>query len=105
MSTSDFEASSGTRQPAQCVKRADPAAGVSGYGRTHNPELWERPNTKNEAGPKYNVDRVCQPQHAHRDCRITGAAKNSVNHEEHHHGRVASQHDSGEAGAVLNHPL
>src|SRR5258708_40215313 len=104
MWTSNIKAPSGTNETPKGIERADPTAGFSSHARAHNPKLRERPETKEKAWPQYNVDRVCEPQHAHRDRRITSAAEDCVHHEQHYNCRVTCQHDSGEARAVLNNP-
>ena len=51
-------------------------------------------------GPEHDVDDVAEPEHAHRDGRVAGAAEHRVHQEQQHHRGVAAEHHAGEAGPV-----
>jgi hypothetical protein len=67
------------------VAVAAPATPISGKGT----------KTEDEAGTKQDIDCVGEPENAHRDRGVSGAAEDRVDEKEEHDGRVAAQHDPG----------
>ena len=60
------------------------------------PSSGKRADAEDQARPEDDVDRVREPQHAHRDRGIARAAEDGVDEEEQHHGAAAAQHDARE---------
>src|SRR5262245_31711168 len=99
----DFKPAALPYEPAKRVNRTGPATDVRRYGRSGNAELWKRTETEDEAGAKYNVERVRQPQHAHGDRSVARTAKDRIDHKQHHDRRVARQHNPREPNTVFDH--
>src|SRR5450432_827717 len=102
MSSRDIKAPARTNQATERIKRSRAAPNVRSHGRAYQTELWEWPETKDEARTENYVKGVRQPQRAHCDCRITGAAENGIDHEKHQHRDVTGQHDGGKTRPLLN---
>ena len=57
------------------------------------PSAGKGPRPKTRHGPSTMLSGVGQPQHAHRDRGVAGAAEHGVDEEEQHHRGVAAEHD------------
>ena len=90
------------RQPVELVEHAGAAAEVGGDGGAGHAERRERPQPEDEARGEHDVERVGQPQHAHGDRRVAGAAEDGVDEEEQHDRGVAAEHDPRVGAAGLD---
>ena len=54
------------------------AADVGRDRRAGDAELGKRPEAEDEAGAEHDVEHVAEPQHAHRDRGVAGAAEHRV---------------------------
>ena len=93
----------GTDQPAECIERSGAAANVCGDGRTHDAELRKWTKTEYEAWTEHDVNGICQKLNTRRDRGITRAAKDGVDHKQHHDRDVAREHDCGKSPALRHH--
>ena len=84
------------------VKDADPAPDIRRHGRAGDPELRERSPAEDEARPEGDVERVREPQRAHREHGVASTAEDRVDQEDHEHGHVAAEHDAREVRAELD---
>src|SRR6266446_6419348 len=97
----DFKAPAFAKQAAEGIKRARPATNVRRHCGAGNAQLGKWTEAKNETWTKHYVDGIRQPQHTHGYSRITCAAKDGIDHEQHYDGGVASKHDPGKASAMF----
>ena len=93
----------GPQEPADRVERPRAAPDRRGHRRPGDAELRKGPEAEDEAGSEHDVDRVRQPEDAHRDRGVSGSAKDRVDDEEDDDGRLAAQHHARIAGPHLEH--
>src|SRR5262245_8863517 len=104
MTSLDIETSAGTNELGESEQRARASADIRRDRSADDAELWERSKAEDQTRSKCNVDPISEPQRAHRNRRITRAAKDGVDHEEHHDRDVSGQHHSGKCRTVFDHP-
>jgi hypothetical protein len=73
------------------------AANRRGNRGACNAELRKGAQTKDEAGAKGNIDRICQPERPHGDGGISSPTKNRVDQKQESDGHAPAQHDPREA--------
>ena len=83
MLAADDDAAVAARQEVQLHEHADAAAGRRRDRRAGDAESRKRAEPEDEARIEADVDRVGDPQHAHRDRRVAGAAEHGVDQEQH----------------------
>src|SRR2546422_729836 len=103
MTPRDFESSAFTNQATDCVDRSGAPPNVRRHRGAGDAKFRERPKAKNETRPEHDVERVCQPQHAHGNRSITRSAKDRIDHEQHDNGNVAAEHDARKPDAMLDY--
>ena len=78
-------------------------AGAAPYGggdrRAGDSHIGERTGSENEERPEHDVERVREPEDAHRDRGIAGASQGGIDHEQHEHTGAAAEHDARKPGA------
>src|ERR1044071_1861045 len=100
----DLETSAPAHETTQREQRARAATDVRCDRSADDAEFWKWSNTEDQTWTKQDVDRIRQPQCAHRDRRITRAAKDRIDHEQHHDGRIAGKHYARECRTVFDYP-
>src|SRR5688572_8137876 len=103
MLLSDLNSAMSTHQFGNLINHTATASNIGCNSSTSHTQLWKGTQPKNETGAQQNVDRVCEPENAHCNGRITGAAKNRVDQEKKNDGGIAPKHDPGEVRSDLDH--
>ena len=79
----NVDARAGLEQSAEREQRAGSAADRRRDRRAGDAQLRERSEPKDQTRSEHDVDRVRQPEHAHRDRRVARAAEDRVDQEQH----------------------
>ena len=87
----------GLKEPIKRERRTRTPSNSSRDRRADDAQLRKRPHAENQQWSKHDVDRVGEPEDAHRDRRVAGAAKNAVDQKQHHDARVPAEHHPREA--------
>ena len=90
----DVDARARLEQPAEREQRAGAAPDVVATAAPVTPSFGNGPEAEDQQRPEHDVDRVREPQHAHRDRRVARAAEDRVDQEQHHDRDVAAEHDA-----------
>ncbi len=93
MLAQDFDPAVALAQDVDLVQDPDTSPNTGRDCRSRYSQTWKWPQTQNEAWIEAKVDEVGQPQDAHGDRRVTGAAEDGVHQEEHQDDPRAAQHD------------
>ncbi len=100
----DANAAAGPRQVIELVEHAAAAADGRADGGAGDAHLGERADAEDEARAEHDVDRVGEPQHAHRDGGVAGAAEHRVDEEQQQDGAAPAEHHAREACCPCGSP-
>src|SRR5687768_15384767 len=76
---------------------ACPSANSRRDCRARDAHFRKGANAKNEERSQHDVDDIRDPEHTHRDRRVTGATKDSVRKKQHHDTGIAADHHARKA--------
>ncbi len=88
----------------QLINHAHAAAGGGGHRGAGYTQGRKRAQAENQARVENEVDQVRQPQHPHRNCRVSGAAENRIDQEKLENHEAAAQHH-GRVSVSAGHQL
>ena len=94
-----------TGEMPELIEHPDAATDVRRHGGAGHPHLGKRPPAENETRPERDIEGVCQPERAHGEHSVTGAAENRIDQKNQKHRRVTTEHHPGEVGAHDNDGL
>ena len=81
-------------QPIQLIEHTGAAADRRRDRRAGQAKLRERSDAKDQQGTEHDVDRVREPEDAHRDRRVAGAAEDRIDQKDQQDDDVAAEHDA-----------
>ena len=90
----DDDAAVPPRQHVELHQHAHAASRRRRHRRARDAEAWKRAEAENQTRIEHDVDRVRDPQHAHRNRRIAGAAKNRVDEKQREDDAVEAENDA-----------
>src|SRR6266851_34238 len=99
LAAQDANAFGAAKEPIELVEHANAASGERSESRTGNAKLGEWSPAEDEARIEDEIDDVGDPEQAHSDGGVTGAAEDGVVEKEHHDRSAAAEGDACITGA------